>query len=87
VSSAFVGLIQPFVDEVKHTIQYSVSTGVARQIYFHPLMLGSHLQLFKDGVIVDVVRKNKPTDVLASGGRYSFKRRNLRNLCLVDSHN
>lgn len=68
-SSAFAGLIQPFVDEIKHTIQYSVSTGVARQIYFHPLMLGSHLQMFKDGVIVDVVRKNKQTDVLASGGR------------------
>ncbi|KAF8345771.1 kinase-like domain-containing protein [Amanita rubescens] len=70
VSPAFVGLIQPFVDEVKHTIQYSVSTGVTRQIYFHPLMLGNHLQLFKDGVIVDVVRKNKATDILASGGRY-----------------
>jgi eukaryotic translation initiation factor 2-alpha kinase 4 len=68
-SSAFAGLIQPFVDEIKSIIQYSVSTGVAKQIYFHPLMLGSHLQLFKDGVIVDVVRKNKPMDVLASGGR------------------
>ncbi|KAK2467467.1 hypothetical protein APHAL10511_000322 [Amanita phalloides] len=70
ISSAFVGLIQPFVDEIKRTVQYAVSTGVTRQIYFHPLMLGNHLQLFKDGVIVDVIRKNKPTESLATGGRY-----------------
>ncbi|KAF8625130.1 hypothetical protein AX15_005537 [Amanita polypyramis BW_CC] len=70
ISPAFVDLIRPFVDEIKRTIQYAASAGVTRPVYFHPLMLGGHLHLFKDGVVVDVVRKNKPTDILASGGRY-----------------
>ncbi|KIL60768.1 hypothetical protein M378DRAFT_906708 [Amanita muscaria Koide BX008] len=70
ISPAFVILIQPYVDEIKRTIQYTAASGVTKPIYFHPLMLGGHLQYFKDGVIVEVVRKNKPAEVLAAGGRY-----------------
>lgn len=32
-------------------------------------MLGSHHTHFKDGVLVEIVRRNKHTDVLAAGGR------------------
>jgi len=70
ISATFVGMIEPYVEEIKRTIQYASSTGVTRPIYFHPLMLGNHLQYFKDGVIIEVVRRNKPGDVLAMGGRY-----------------
>ncbi|KIJ97967.1 hypothetical protein K443DRAFT_104703 [Laccaria amethystina LaAM-08-1] len=70
VSPALLTLLQPAVDEVKATLQFALSAGVTRQIYFHPLMLGSHHTHFKDGIIVEVVRKNKHMDVLAAGGRY-----------------
>ena len=71
VSPALLTLLQPAVDEVKATLQFALSAGVTRQIHFHPLMLGSHHTHFKDGIIVEVVRKNKHTDVLAAGGRYA----------------
>jgi translation initiation factor 2-alpha kinase 4 len=70
VSPALVTLIQPAVDEVKRTVQYANAAGVARTIYFHPLMLGSHHTHFKDGVLVEMVRRGKRQDVLAAGGRY-----------------
>ncbi|KAJ7121645.1 hypothetical protein C8R44DRAFT_622641 [Mycena epipterygia] len=70
VSPSLTALLRPVVEEIKETIQYAVLTGVARPIYFHPLMLGNHHAHFKDGVLVEVVRKNKRTDVLAAGGRY-----------------
>ncbi|PFH46932.1 hypothetical protein AMATHDRAFT_7250 [Amanita thiersii Skay4041] len=70
ISPTFADLIKSHVEEIKRTTQYAVSTGVTRPIYFHPLMLGSNTMLFRDGVIVVVVRKNKPSDVLAVGGRY-----------------
>ncbi|KAJ6497813.1 kinase-like domain-containing protein [Mycena sanguinolenta] len=70
VSPSLTALLRPIVDEIKETIQYAVLTGVARPVSFHPLMLGNHHSNFKDGVLVEVVRKNKRTDVLAAGGRY-----------------
>ncbi|KAJ6607583.1 kinase-like domain-containing protein [Mycena sp. CBHHK59/15] len=70
VSPTFAALLRPVADEVKKTIQYAVFAGVSRPILFHPLMLGSHHAHFKDGVLVEVVRKNKRMDVLAAGGRY-----------------
>ncbi|KAJ7749951.1 hypothetical protein B0H16DRAFT_1675473 [Mycena metata] len=70
VSPSLTTLLRPIVEEVKETIQYAVLTGVARPISFRPLMLGNHHAHFKNGVLVEVVRKNKRTDVLAAGGRY-----------------
>jgi translation initiation factor 2-alpha kinase 4 len=70
VSPSLTTLLRPIVEEVKETIQYATLTGVARPISFHPLMLGNHHSHFKDGVLVEVVRKNKRMDVLAAGGRY-----------------
>nr|GAT55219.1 predicted protein [Mycena chlorophos] len=70
VSPTLTNLIRPLAEIVKETVQYANITGVARPIVFHPLMLGSYLTHFNDGVIIEVVRKNKPTDVLAAGGRY-----------------
>jgi len=70
VSPSLTTLLRPIAEEVKETIQYATLTGVARPISFHPLMLGNHHSHFKDGVLVEVVRKNKRMDVLAAGGRY-----------------
>ncbi|KAJ7186042.1 hypothetical protein C8R46DRAFT_937688 [Mycena filopes] len=70
VSPSLTALLRPVVEEVKETISYAVLTGVARPISFRPLMLGNHHAHFKNGVLVEVVRKNKRTDVLAAGGRY-----------------
>jgi len=69
VSPALVTLIQPAVGEVKQTVQYANAAGVIRTIFFHPIMLGSHHSHFKDGILVEVVRRNKRQDVLAAGGR------------------
>lgn len=62
-------LLEPIVKEVKETIQFAHSAGVKRRIFFHPLMLGNHNTYFKDGIVVEVVRRNKQGDVLAAGGR------------------
>lgn len=72
VSPSLTNLLRPVVEEVKETIQYAVLTGVSRPISFRPLMLGNHHTHFKDGVLVEVFRKNKRMDVLAAGGRYVF---------------
>ncbi|KAJ8457370.1 hypothetical protein ONZ45_g18339 [Pleurotus djamor] len=70
VSPQLSSSIRPFVEDIKHTVQYAAATGLTRPIYFHPLMLGGHHSNFKHGVLVEVVRRNKRTDVLAAGGRY-----------------
>ncbi|KAF9457367.1 kinase-like domain-containing protein [Collybia nuda] len=69
-SPALVTLLQPAVDELKRTVQFANATGVNRPILFHPLMLGSHHGHFKDGILIEVVRRNKRMDILAAGGRY-----------------
>ncbi|KAF9561509.1 other/PEK/GCN2 protein kinase [Agrocybe pediades] len=63
-------LLQQPIKEVKEVIHFAKLAGVKRQIFFHPLMLGNVHTHFKDGVMVEVVRRNKPTDILAAGGRY-----------------
>ncbi|KDQ25175.1 hypothetical protein PLEOSDRAFT_1066383 [Pleurotus ostreatus PC15] len=70
LSPQLFALIQPAVEQVKSTVQCAIATGVSRPIFFHPLMLGAHHTHFKNGVLVEVVRKSKRTDVLAAGGRY-----------------
>ncbi|KAG6834919.1 hypothetical protein H0H93_006386 [Arthromyces matolae] len=70
LSPALVGLMEPYVQEVKKTIEFARATKVSRSIFFRPLMLSSHNAYFKNGVLVEVVRKNRHSDVLASGGRY-----------------
>ncbi|KAF7297638.1 hypothetical protein MKEN_01386800 [Mycena kentingensis (nom. inval.)] len=70
ISPALTNLIRPLAESVKETVQYAIIAGVARPIHFRPLMLGSYLTHFNDGVLVEVVRKSKHTDVLAAGGRY-----------------
>ncbi|KAF8880897.1 hypothetical protein CPB84DRAFT_1817292 [Gymnopilus junonius] len=70
LGTGLASLLETAVQEVKRSISYAQSAGVTRQIFFHPLMLGSHHTHFKDGVMVEVVRRNKHTDVLAAGGRY-----------------
>lgn len=72
VSPSLTNLLRPIVEEIKETIQYAVLTGVTRPISFRPLMLGNHHIHFKNGILVEVVRKNKRMDVLAVGGRYVF---------------
>jgi translation initiation factor 2-alpha kinase 4 len=64
-----VAAMQSAIQEVKDTISFAHSAGVSRQIFFRPLMLGSHNTHLKDGVIIEVVKRNKHTDVLAAGGR------------------
>ncbi len=70
LSPQLFSLIQPAIEQVKTTVQCAIATGVSRPIFFHPLMLGAHHTHFKNGVLVEVVRKNKRTDVLAAGGMY-----------------
>ncbi|KAJ3517042.1 hypothetical protein NLJ89_g752 [Agrocybe chaxingu] len=70
VSPSLAAMIETSVQEAKDTLQLAKSAKVAHQVLFHPLMLGTHHTHFKDGVLVEVVRKNKTSDVLAAGGRY-----------------
>ncbi|KAF9445879.1 Serine/threonine-protein kinase [Macrolepiota fuliginosa MF-IS2] len=70
IPSSLATLLRPAINEIQSALQFAASAGVSRPIFFHPLMLGSHQTLFKDGVVFEVVRKNKRMDVLAAGGRY-----------------
>ena len=63
ISPTLATLISPAITEVSNTIQFAQSAGVT--------MLGSHHTHFKDGVLVEVVRRNKHSDVLAAGGRWA----------------
>lgn len=66
-------LIRPFIEDIKTTIQYATSAGVTKGILFLPLMLGARNGVFKDGVVIEVTRKNnKRSDVLATGGRQGY---------------
>jgi eukaryotic translation initiation factor 2-alpha kinase 4 len=71
-SPTITALMQPAVKEIKPTILYSQAANIKRPISY-PLMLGSHHIHFKDGILVEVVKRRKHTDVLAAGGRY-FKK-------------
>lgn len=71
-SPTLVVVLKSAFEEVKNVIQLAHAAGVSRQIFFRPLMVGSHHVHFKDGVLVEVVKRDKPTDVLAAGGRYAL---------------
>jgi len=68
-SPSIAAQMQPAIKEIRSTIQYAHAANIKRPIFFHPLMLGSHHTHFKDGILVEVVRRHKHTDVLAAGGR------------------
>ena len=69
ISPGLVALVNPAMTEISNVIQFAQFAGVTRPVYFHPLMLGTHHTHFKNGVLVEVVRRNKHSDVLAAGGR------------------
>lgn len=69
LSSPLAGQFQPLLAELKQTISYAQIAGVSKQIFFYPMMFGSHHNHFKGGVLVEVVRKGKRMDILAVAGR------------------
>jgi translation initiation factor 2-alpha kinase 4 len=69
MSPSFFASIVGVVKEMKDTVIYAGYAGFGRSVFFRPLMLGSFYSHFKDGVLVEVVRKNKRMDILAAGGR------------------
>ncbi|KAF5357565.1 hypothetical protein D9757_013020 [Collybiopsis confluens] len=70
ISSSLLDQIRRAIDEVKATVQHAASAGVTQPIYFRPLMLGSYFTHFKSGILVEVAKKSRRTDILAAGGRY-----------------
>ena len=72
ISPPLVELMDPYVQELKKTMEFVKATKVVRPILFRPLMLGNHSTYFKDGILLEVVRKNRHSDVLAAGGRYAL---------------
>ncbi|KAG7085469.1 hypothetical protein E1B28_003030 [Marasmius oreades] len=71
VNPLLAGKIQSAVEEIRNTLRHAGYLGIMRPIVFRPMMLESHrLGLYKDGVLIEVVRKNKHHEMLAVGGRY-----------------
>ncbi|KAF9065023.1 kinase-like domain-containing protein [Rhodocollybia butyracea] len=70
ISPSLFEQLRTAVEEVKATVQHAVCTGVTQPIFFQPLMLGSYFTHFKDGVLVEVAKKSRRSDILAAGGRY-----------------
>ncbi|KAH9846907.1 Serine/threonine-protein kinase [Lenzites betulinus] len=63
-------LLDRYIQDMKTTVQFATASGVTRPIKVNPLMLQNRSPYCADGVCFEVVRKNKFTDVLATGGRY-----------------
>lgn len=72
ISTSLTALMRRAIDEVKATIQHAAFAGVTKQVSFRPLMVGTHHMYYKDGVLVEIVKKGKRMDILAAGGRYVF---------------
>ncbi|KDQ55313.1 hypothetical protein JAAARDRAFT_37347 [Jaapia argillacea MUCL 33604] len=64
------GLLSQLDKDLKKVMGFSAAAGVTKPIIFHPLMLGSHVSHFRDGVCFEVVRRNRHSDILAAGRRY-----------------
>ena len=63
-------ILEPYLKDIRHTLQFVQASGVVRPISVDPLLLGHRNAYFANGVCFMAVRKNKPTDVLGVGGRY-----------------
>ncbi|KAI0828484.1 Serine/threonine-protein kinase [Trametes gibbosa] len=63
-------LLDRYIQDMKTTVQFANASGVTRPMKVNPLMLQNRSPYCADGVSFEVVRKNKFTDVLATGGRY-----------------
>ncbi|TFY77050.1 hypothetical protein EWM64_g6962 [Hericium alpestre] len=70
ISPHFSGIILPYVEDIKKTIQFATIAGATRAIFLHPLMMMDRRGFFKDGPCFEVVGRNKRSDVLAVAGRY-----------------
>ncbi|KAF8920390.1 hypothetical protein CPB85DRAFT_1429191 [Mucidula mucida] len=70
LSSPLLTIVKPVIDEMKSAVKLASLAGASRPVKFYPLMLGSHLKDFKDGVLIEVARRSHRIDLLAVGGRY-----------------
>ncbi|OSC98901.1 Serine/threonine-protein kinase [Trametes coccinea BRFM310] len=62
-------MLDQHIQDIKTTVQFATASGVARPLKVNPLMLNNRSSYYA-GVCFEVVRKNKYSDVLATGGRY-----------------
>lgn len=70
VSPQLLALIGDAIEDVRMTLQFTVASGVGNPVYFHPLfMISNPNPYFKNGILFEVVRRNKRSDILALGGR------------------
>ncbi|KAI0777469.1 Serine/threonine-protein kinase [Trametes elegans] len=67
---ALYELLEHYIQDIRTTVQFATASGVSRPLKVNPLMLNNRSTYYADGVCFEVVRKNKYTDVLATGGRY-----------------
>lgn len=66
--TSFGHLLQKTFEEIRTTIRFASILGVKHRILLRP-WLGNH-DLFKDGILFEVTKGLKRSDVIASGGRY-----------------
>ena len=69
ISSTLQESVNPYLEEIKQTIQYANLAGVTQPIFFRLFMVGSHHDHFSNGVQFEMVRRSRRFDVLAAGGR------------------
>ena len=62
-------LLEPYIADMRSTVNFARISGVTRPIQIDPLMLGYRNAYFANGVCFLAARKNKRSDVLAAGGR------------------
>ena len=62
-------LISSAFNEMKSVAELAVSIGAVRQVYFRPLIVGRHVEGFRQGVCLEISKRTKRADILAAGGR------------------
>lgn len=72
-SPSMRSLLDPYIKEIRSTLQFAQLSGVTRPVQIDPLLLGHRNSYFANGVCYMAVRKTKRTDVLAAGGRYAYR--------------
>jgi eukaryotic translation initiation factor 2-alpha kinase 4 len=71
ISSPIIPTVREGLEKIQEVIDFAKATGVDKELFIRPLFLSREFSSFEDGVVIGVVKKSKPSDILAFGGRYN----------------
>jgi eukaryotic translation initiation factor 2-alpha kinase 4 len=66
MKTSFGASLSPVFEEIRTLVRYTTILGVKRKILFRPWLTS---QLFTSGLVFEVLKGTKRSDIIASGGR------------------